>query len=156
MSATGMVHAPWSAAQVESLNGYQHSLAGHPFTCPGAHENRGEVVLVAWDDGWHCPEDCGYAQTWAHEFMADGSWREVAAEIQRALSPGDPVTQPTWTLTRSQLIDALANIELRVKPSGPMANKVSADEMADAILAQLGRRPAVSPPQSGPGAGCPA
>jgi hypothetical protein len=48
------------------------------------------------------------------------------------------MTEPTWTTTRSQLIDALANIEIRgVKASGPLAGKVIADDVADAILEQL-------------------
>jgi hypothetical protein len=48
--------------------------------------------------------------------------------------------EPTWTLTRSQLIDALANIEVRnVKTTGPMAGKVIADDLADAVLKQLPR-----------------
>ena len=47
---------------------------------------------------------------------------------------------PTWTCTRSQLIGALANIEVRhVKLTGPMAGKVIADDVADAILSQLPR-----------------
>jgi hypothetical protein len=71
--------APFTAAQVESLNGYQHSGAGHPFTCGnedcrGPDHLAGREVLQAAEDGWHC--GCGYIQNWAWGFMADGSWRE--------------------------------------------------------------------------------
>jgi hypothetical protein len=48
------------------------------------------------------------------------------------------VTEPTWTTTRSQLIDALASIEVRgVQLPGHTKASVVADDMADAILAQL-------------------
>jgi hypothetical protein len=65
--------------EVESLNAYQHSGAFHPFTCGSgnrtdAHHLDGEGLLVATNDGWHCPY-CDYTQDWAHQFMKDGSWR---------------------------------------------------------------------------------
>jgi hypothetical protein len=48
------------------------------------------------------------------------------------------MTEVTWTITRIQLIDALANIEVRdVKTSGPAKGLVVAEDMADAILSQL-------------------
>ena len=47
------------------------------------------------------------------------------------------MTEPTWTVTRSQLTDALANIEVRVSLTGAAARKVNAESMADAILSQL-------------------
>jgi len=81
------VVAPFTAEQVDSLNGYQASGMGHPFTCPrrGDGEHTRPVtrvdgvvvpgdVLVAATFGWMCPT-CGYPQDWAHQFMADGSWR---------------------------------------------------------------------------------
>ena len=43
----------------------------HPFTCPSDDH---EGILVANAAGWHCPE-CDYFQSWAHDFMADWSWR---------------------------------------------------------------------------------
>jgi hypothetical protein len=47
-------------------------------------------------------------------------------------------TEPTWTLTRSQLTDALAAIELRpVLLPGRAEGAVAAESMADAILAQM-------------------
>jgi hypothetical protein len=50
----------------------------------------------------------------------------------------DTEPEPVWTVTREQLINALANIEVRgVYLTGPMAGKVVADDVADAILSQL-------------------
>ena len=45
--------------------------------------------------------------------------------------------QDEWVTTRQELAKALANIELRPPASGPMAHKIVAEDMADAILAQL-------------------
>jgi hypothetical protein len=72
--ANVLSHAPWTDAEVESLNAYQQSGVFHEFTC-GGDECR--ATLVASRDGWACPE-CGYEQGWAHPFMADGRWREFA------------------------------------------------------------------------------
>jgi hypothetical protein len=142
-----IVHAPFTAAEVESLNGYQHSLAGHPFTCPGAHADRGEVVLVAHEGGWRCPRDCGYAQTWAHEFMTDGSWRETAAEIKRVLSPDSPGHMNPCSRcsgSGSEPADGGVTVSredlraiLRMASDCPEAIPVSPDE--DAVLVRLGQ-----------------
>lgn len=43
----------------------------------------------------------------------------------------------TWTMTREQLVDALASLEVRVQRTGPAAGMVDADAMADAILDQI-------------------
>jgi len=70
----GQVRAPFTPGQVASLNGYQASGVFHEFTC-GNDDCPGEqAVLVAAEDGWHCPS-CGYTQGWAHAAMADDSWR---------------------------------------------------------------------------------
>jgi hypothetical protein len=54
------------------------------------------------------------------------------------MTAGTP--EPTWTVTRSQLIDALANIELHpVLLTGRDKGVAVADDMADAILEQLPR-----------------
>lgn len=43
-----------------------------------------------------------------------------------------------WVIqTRDDLVNALCNIELRVSLTGPMAGKVLAESMADAIITQL-------------------
>ncbi|WP_035796419.1 hypothetical protein [Kitasatospora mediocidica] len=63
---------PWTAEQVTHLNDYQQSGRIHPFTCGqrDQHPNN-EGVLVATENGWHCPADgCDYTQDWAHAFMA--------------------------------------------------------------------------------------
>jgi len=86
------VRAPFSAEQVASLNAYQASGAFHEFTCgndlcPGVDGEH--AVLVAQEDGWRCPA-CPYTQGWAHEFMADGSWRGFAGITVR-VDGGAPV-----------------------------------------------------------------
>jgi hypothetical protein len=76
MTADAVVRAPFAPAQAESMNGYQHSGAGHEFTCgnDACREAHGDP-LQASEDGWLC-DSCGYTQNWAWGFMADGSWRE--------------------------------------------------------------------------------
>jgi hypothetical protein len=70
--------APWTLAEVESLNAFQAAGVTHPFTCP--HDRWCEHdVLVATEAGWICG-GCDYTQDWAHVFMADGSWREAFPE----------------------------------------------------------------------------
>ena len=86
MSSDGPVDAvvvtPWTPDQVESLNGYQASDAGHEFTCGDDDCRRGETdprsryaPLRATPDGWVCGW-CGYTQWWAWAFMADLSWQK--------------------------------------------------------------------------------
>jgi len=71
---TDIIRAPWTPAQVATLNEFQRRGGVHPFTCGGDHA-PGSPVLVAREDGWHCPqpygEPCDYRQDWAHAFMAD-------------------------------------------------------------------------------------
>lgn len=88
MSDDRHVHAPFTPDQVANLNEYQRSGTAHPFTCGSgnrldeahlvAMRARGDHdagVLVAAEDGWHCPAvGCGYTQAWAHTGMADGTW----------------------------------------------------------------------------------
>jgi hypothetical protein len=66
-----IIRAPWSHDQVASLNGFQASGFFHPFTC-----DRGSHTLRATASGWVCPQD-DYTQDWAHDFMLDGSWRDL-------------------------------------------------------------------------------
>lgn len=68
--APALVKAPWTADQVESLNGFQGCGCYHPFTCGGCDNRDG---LVATKTGWTCPS-CDYRQDWAHYFMVDWSW----------------------------------------------------------------------------------
>lgn len=64
---------PWTEDQVASLNLFQSEGRFHPFTGK-RKENGEETVLIATKDGW--VEELGgpVVQTWAHAFMADGSW----------------------------------------------------------------------------------
>jgi hypothetical protein len=80
------VDAPFLPEQVRSMNAYQASGHGHPFTCGRdrsdvahrAHqrEHGGDLgQLLATEGGWVCPvPGCGYVQSWAWLFMADWSW----------------------------------------------------------------------------------
>jgi hypothetical protein len=62
-----IITAPWTDDQVANLNAWQHAGNVHEFTCGGDH--AGSRVLVARNDGWHCP-GCDHRQNWAHDFMA--------------------------------------------------------------------------------------
>ena len=75
--------APFSDAQVESINGFQRSGVMHPFTCPVDDPVHSvDSHLVATPAGMHCPADgCEYRQDWVHEFMADGQWRDGARQL---------------------------------------------------------------------------
>jgi len=68
----GMIRAPWTPEQVTALNAFQQRGGMHPFTCGGDH-TPGSPALVAYTDGWRCPqpygEACDYRQDWAHPFM---------------------------------------------------------------------------------------
>jgi len=85
------MHAPFSPAQMESLNAFQESEYVHPYTChsPGcpAAEWAGDddwLPMAADADGLHCIDGCRRVQTWAHAWTADWSWREMEnAERQR-------------------------------------------------------------------------
>ena len=74
-----MLQSPFTKEQVESLNGYQEEGYFHPFTC-GKDDCR--QTLVATEDGWVCP-DCDYKQNWAHEFMADNTWKKESEHLKQ-------------------------------------------------------------------------
>ena len=77
MVSGDLARVPWSADQVESLNGFQRAGVWHPFTCSGGGGEHSDAVLTAREDGWHCPvAGCPHVQSWAFPAMADGSWRE--------------------------------------------------------------------------------
>ena len=69
--------APWNDNQVASLNAYQAAGYVHPFTHGDGEQ---QVDLIATRDGWVAKEGGPVVQTWAHEFMADWSWRMPAFE----------------------------------------------------------------------------
>lgn len=65
----GMLHAPWTPHDVQTLNRFQRESGMHPFTCGGDHQHA-SPTLVATPAGWECPDDdCTYTQGWAHTFM---------------------------------------------------------------------------------------
>jgi len=79
-----IIHAPFSADQVESLNAFQESEYVHPYTCRSpdcpAAEWAGDddwLPMAADADGLHCINGCRRVQTWAHAWTADWSWREM-------------------------------------------------------------------------------
>lgn len=75
------VEAPWTQDQVNSLNEYQDAGCFHPFT----HESKN---LIATTDGWVLEKGGPVLQTWAHQFMTDGSWKTTFAyEMYRGNKP---------------------------------------------------------------------
>lgn len=90
---TMKITAPFTPAQVQTLNERQCHVAGsmpiHPFSCPNrgdgitydavgvaddaaaTHGTEGgdRGILIATEDGWVCPS-CGYRQDWAYAAMA--------------------------------------------------------------------------------------
>lgn len=76
MTAPDKIKAPFSRMEVWSLNAYQDSGLGHPYTCP----NCG-ALLLATALGWICRDfaarrnHCLYTQNWAHTFTADWTWK---------------------------------------------------------------------------------
>jgi hypothetical protein len=81
------ISAPFTLEQVESLNKFQYNRRYHPFTCGNdrsdkahkgyatAHDFPDNGLLVATQEGWVCPV-CRYTQSWAWEFMTDGTHEE--------------------------------------------------------------------------------
>jgi len=69
MSKKVRSHAPWTAEEVRSLNGYQ--------ACGYAREFTGTAreALIATPEGWISEVGGPVVQTWALKFMADGTWR---------------------------------------------------------------------------------
>lgn len=79
------IEAPFTPEQVESLNAFQESRVMHPFTCGYRDEHPDdEGVLFATPEGWVCTVlGCTYRQTWAHSFMADGTWKQALEALER-------------------------------------------------------------------------
>jgi hypothetical protein len=66
-------HAPWTDAEVASLNDYQACPFVHPYT--GTRGADGEQVdLIATPDGWIERIGGPVVQTWAQRSTADRSW----------------------------------------------------------------------------------
>ena len=74
----------FSEQETLSLNAYQESGYGHPYTCPNEHSLRSgghleeALKLHATPGGLVCwwPM-CEYEQQWAHKFTKDWSWLEM-------------------------------------------------------------------------------
>jgi 8-oxo-dGTP diphosphatase len=73
------IQSPWTDEQVASLNAYQNAGYVHPFT---HGDGADKVDLIATRDGWVRQPGGRVVQTWAHDFMADGSWRNPAFETR--------------------------------------------------------------------------
>ena len=69
------VKAPFTPAQVESLNAYQQQSRLHPYTCGRC----ADAVLVATAGGWVCRQ-CDYKQDWCVSMMADWSWKGTTSD----------------------------------------------------------------------------
>jgi hypothetical protein len=80
------VRAPFTPGQVASLNAYQASGAWHEFTCGNDDCPRDQAILIAREDGWHCPA-CPHTQDRAHDIMTDWSWQGITVRI----NDGPPV-----------------------------------------------------------------
>lgn len=82
----------FSPEEVASLNAYQTSGVFHPFTCGGdrTDENHldGQGLLVATRNGWICIW-CDYKQSWAHEWMRDGTWMIMKQSFIDIMHLGD-------------------------------------------------------------------
>jgi|HubBroStandDraft_2_1064218.scaffolds.fasta_scaffold215076_3 hypothetical protein len=70
------MEAPWTPEQVLSLNRFQASGVYHPFTSAAGKE------LLATAAGWVEVEGGPVVQTWAHEFMLDGSWQAMGLGVR--------------------------------------------------------------------------
>lgn len=79
-----LVDAPFLPDQVASMNAYQMSGQGHPFTCGNDRKDEAHRAyqglhggdfgqLLATETGWICPV-CGYQQSWGWLWMSDWSW----------------------------------------------------------------------------------
>jgi hypothetical protein len=81
----------WTEEEVKNLNDFQSCCFFHPFTCPAKSGEKHD--LVATKVGWICPPCSGQEvlQTWAHDFMLNGEWRQSLPELEKLHS--DPRVQ---------------------------------------------------------------
>lgn len=71
--------APWTSAEVASINHFQNSGVWHPFTCLRFHP--GTRLLVATHPALVCVE-CDHAQYSVPGWAADNSWRAWASTVR--------------------------------------------------------------------------
>lgn len=79
-----ITHAPWTAEEVDSLNGWQRCGFVHEFT-----GDRGET-LIATLSGWVSEVGGPIIQTWAWVHMANGGWK------RHPLYKGEEYTSPRF------------------------------------------------------------
>ena len=63
--------------EVASINAFQQCGYFHEFTCLNGD------TLVATEDGLMCP-NCDFKQEWAHDFMKNWEWKDVASSFLKA------------------------------------------------------------------------
>lgn len=74
----GVVEAPFTAAQIESLNEYQLCPIFRPVTC---EEGR---LMIATPIGWRCPS-CQHREYCAYDYMANWGWLKAAKAMEKQL-----------------------------------------------------------------------
>jgi hypothetical protein len=85
MKDPNKVDAPWTDKQIQSLNTYQHSGYGHPYTCPLAHSKviKNYQILVATREGWLCPTALNSqpVQMWAWKDHTNWAWKKEQEKL---------------------------------------------------------------------------
>ena len=66
------VNMVFTEDQVASLKGFQSAGIFHPFTC-----ECGAGDMIPTTEGFVCPNNCGYTQDWAHDFMLNWEWQKM-------------------------------------------------------------------------------
>lgn len=103
----------------------QRQWQSGPAPCGISHVDIWNPCLPEYDEcGWLFCCTCGLTRN------EEGMTVTTAAEAE---------TEPRYSFTRDELINALTHLEVHVATSGPIAGKVLADSMADAIIEALER-----------------
>lgn len=74
------VDTPWTDDQVASLNEYQGCDFTPSFTGTRGPNNE-KTYLIATKDGWVEKQGGPIVQTWAHQFMADWTWKKMVPDF---------------------------------------------------------------------------
>ncbi len=115
------VRAPFTEDQVISINMYQISGEGHPFTC-----GKCGAVLKASTHGIDCYECGKWFQTWVHDFMADWSWNNDAGlKIKGQPSFMKKLIDKTknWGVTQNP--DGTQTIKMKLSLEGSVRNVIA-------------------------------
>ena len=130
------IRAPWTPEQVAALNAFQRRGGMHPFTCGGDHA-PGSPSLVAYSDGWRCPqpygEACDYRQDWAHAFMAHPA---AVSAVPVAVPPTGQAALRDWIARALEREDAI-NAGYDHGFAGSYGADAETDGFVDAVLAVL-------------------